>query len=215
MCSCCTRALLEPIGWLDIEQVSFKLRLFETRKVPEIRYTVCPDCRASTSSDNETAGLIGQIRMRIREARTDDESTLLDIWLRSVRATHDFLSEEDIQFFFPLVRDHALPQLELWVLVNNQDHLMGFMGLTGQQMDALFLAPEHFRSGGGRLLVEHARKLKGPLTVDVNEQNHRARKFYEALGFIVTGRSELDGTGRPFPLLHLRDASHLDGTLGS
>ena len=144
--------------------------------------------------------------MRIRAAEPEEHPALLDIWLRSVRATHGFLSEDDIQFFLPLVRDQALPLLELWVLVDDEDRLLGFVGLTGNQLDALFVDPAFFRRGGGRLLVEHARKLKGPLTVDVNEQNVEARRFYEALGFIVTGRSDLDGTGRPFPLLHLRDA---------
>ena len=58
---------------------------------------------------------------------------------------------------------------------------------------------------GGRLLIEHARKLKGPLELDVNEQNPEARKFYEAMGFEVHRHSETDSDGRPFPLLHLRD----------
>jgi putative acetyltransferase len=38
----------------------------------------------------------------------------------------------------------------------------------------------------------------------VNEQNPAACGFYEHLGFVVVGRSEVDGTGRPFPLLHMR-----------
>ena len=143
--------------------------------------------------------------MKIRKAESDDHQMLLEIWLQSVRATHSFLSEEDIQFFLPLVRDHALKELELWVLVADQDRLVGFTGLSNSKMEALFRVREFFRRGGGRLLVEHARKLKGPLTVDVNEHNVPARKFYESLGFLVTGRSELDGKGRPFPLLHMRD----------
>jgi putative acetyltransferase len=53
-------------------------------------------------------------------------------------------------------------------------------------------------------MVEHARGLRGELTVDVNEQNPAACRFYEACGFVVVGRSELDSTGRPFPLLHMR-----------
>jgi putative acetyltransferase len=41
--------------------------------------------------------------------------------------------------------------------------------------------------------------------VDVNEQNEAARRFYEACGFEVAGRSETDSAGRPFPLLHMRE----------
>ena len=82
---------------------------------------------------------------------------------------------------------------------------MGFLGLSGNKVEALFLAPEFFRRGGGRLLVEHARELKGPLLVDINEQNPQAREFHESLGFVVDGRSEVDSTGRPFPLLHMRE----------
>lgn len=141
--------------------------------------------------------------MQIRSGKTEDRTALLDVWERSVRATHDFLSEEDIQFYMPLVRDNAFTNLEIWVLTNDDDQPIGFMGLSDQSLDALFIAPEYLRQGGGRMLVEFARKLKGPLTVDVNEQNPEARKFYEAIGFTMVGRSELDGTGRPFPILHL------------
>jgi putative acetyltransferase len=143
--------------------------------------------------------------MNIRRAIPADRDTLLDIWLRSVRATHTFLSEEDIQFFFPLVRDClASGELEMWVLCSDSDETMGFMGMSGSKIEALFLAPEFHRCGGGRLLVRHAQALKGELTVDVNEQNPMACRFYEACGFVVEGRSELDSTGRPFPLLHMR-----------
>ena len=142
--------------------------------------------------------------MDVREATTADHAELLEIWLRSVRATHDFLTEENIQQLYPLVRDHALPQLELWVLTSDEGQAMGFMGLSDHKLEAIFLAPEFLRQGGGRRLVDHARALKGPLDVDVNEQNPQALKFYEALGFVVVGRSERDGFGHPYPLLHLR-----------
>jgi putative acetyltransferase len=145
--------------------------------------------------------------MRIREATRGDQERLLDIWLQSVRATHGFLSQDDIQSLLPLVRDHALKQLELWVLVAEdscESMVIGFMGLVDYKLEAIFLAPEYLRQGGGRLLVEHAQRLKGPLWVDVNEQNIAAREFYHSLGFVVEGRSDVDSAGRPFPLLHLR-----------
>lgn len=143
--------------------------------------------------------------MQIRPATPTDRDGLLDVWLRSVRATHTFLTEEDIQSFLPLVRDYlASGETEFWVLGSGSGAVMGFMGLSGSKMESLFLAPEFHRRGGGRLLVRHARELKGELTVDVNEQNPDACRFYEACGFVVEGRSELDDTGRPFPLLHMR-----------
>jgi putative acetyltransferase len=143
--------------------------------------------------------------MNIRRAIPTDRDALVDIWLRSVRATHTFLSEEDIQSLLPLARAYLTSEEpELWVLCSDAGATMGFMGMSGSKMDALFLAPEFHRRGGGRRLVRHAQELRGELTVDVNEQNPAARRFYEACGFVVEGRSELDDTGRPFPLLHMR-----------
>ena len=112
-----------------------------------------------------------------------------------------------MQSFIPLVRDYLASEAELWVLCSDGGAVVGFMGLTAGKMDSLFLAPEHHRRGGGWRLVEHARRLRGELTVDVNEQNVAACQFYRAYGFVVEGRSERDDTGRPYPLLHMRLAA--------
>lgn len=143
--------------------------------------------------------------MTIREATPADYDPLTAVWLRSVRATHSFLTEEKIQELLPLVRASALPSLELWVL-DSEVGPVGFIGFDGSKMEALFLDPAIFRRGWGRRLVEHARRLKGPLTVDVNEQNSDAVRFYEALGFRVVGRSDTDQDGRPYPLLHMAES---------
>ena len=132
---------------------------------------------------------------------------LFDLWLRSVEATHAFVSEADIESFKPLVRDYlASNETEFWVLCRD-GAVTGFMGMAGPKMESLFLAPEFHRCGGGRRLVEHARGRYGELTVDVNEQNTAAVAFYRACGFWVEGRSELDDNGRPYPLLHMRLAA--------
>ena len=143
--------------------------------------------------------------MEIRRATPDDRNVLFDLWLRSVRATHTFVSEADIQSFMPLVRDYlASTKTEFWALCDADGAVMGFAGMAGPRLESLFLAPEFHRRGGGRRLVEHMRALRGELTVDVNEQNTPAIAFYRACGFVVEGRSELDETGRPYPLLHMR-----------
>jgi putative acetyltransferase len=141
----------------------------------------------------------------IRLATPQDRKVLFDVWLRSVRTTHGFVSDADIEAFKPLVRDYlGSNETEFWVLCDDDGSIMGFMGMAGRRMESLFLAPEFHRQGRGRRLVERARTMRGELTVDVNEQNTGAVDFYAACGFVVEGRSELDATGRPYPLLHLR-----------
>ena len=82
--------------------------------------------------------------------------------------------------------------------------LMQLLIGNGCKMESLFLVPERHRRGAGRRLVRHALALHGELTVDVNEQNAAACRFYEACRFVVERRSELDEQGRPHPLLHMR-----------
>jgi putative acetyltransferase len=153
--------------------------------------------------------------MHIRRAIPTDREVLLDIWLRSIQATHTFVSEEDIHSFIPLVQDYLTSsEPEFWILCSDAGTIMGFMGMAGSKIEALFLAPEFHRRGGGRRLVQHAQALRSELTVDVNEQNLMACRFYEACGFVVEGRSELDDTGRPYPLLHMRLAAPNPATGG-
>jgi putative acetyltransferase len=81
--------------------------------------------------------------------------------------------------------------------------LVGFVGVADGKMEALFVHPAWHGLGIGRRLAEYAMGQLGATEVDVNEQNEQAVGFYRKLGFEVLGRSELDGTGKPFPLLHL------------
>ena len=143
--------------------------------------------------------------MYIRRATHSDRDILLDIWLRSVQETHTFVSPDDVTSMIPQVREYlGSDDAELWVICDEAQTVMGFMGMAANKMESLFLAPEFQNRGAGRQLVRHARKLRDELTVDVNEQNSAAVAFYEACGFIVVGRSERDEQGRPYPLLHMR-----------
>lgn len=143
--------------------------------------------------------------MEIRRPLPTDHDVLLDVWLRSVQATHTFVSQADITEMTPQVRKYlASAETDFWVVCDESDRPMGFMGLGGSQIESLFLAPEFLRRGTGRRMIDHARTLHSELTVDVNEQNADAVAFYQAVGFVVERRSELDDQGRPYPLLHLR-----------
>ena len=149
------------------------------------------------------------IQTRIRPARQDERGLLLELWERSVRGTHGFLHNRDLEFLRPLVRELlSSDAMDIWVLADGDDVPIGFLGLDGDDISALFLEPCYRRQGGGRQLVEHAQALRGgALTVDVNEQNISARRFYEALGFVQVGRSAVDDHGLLYPVLHLRRAA--------
>jgi putative acetyltransferase len=89
------------------------------------------------------------------------------------------------------------------VVVDDADRPLGFIGLSDSHVEMLFIDPDCRGRGLGRALLDFARELRGTLSVDVNEQNPSAVRFYRHYGFVQTGRSPLDGEGRPFPLLHM------------
>jgi putative acetyltransferase len=67
----------------------------------------------------------------------------------------------------------------------------------------LFISPDVRGKGIGALLAAYAIKSQGATKVDVNEQNEQALGFYLHIGFSITGRSPVDGQGKPYPLLHM------------
>ncbi|MBA2938900.1 acetyltransferase [Paenibacillus sp. CGMCC 1.16610] len=133
-----------------------------------------------------------------------DHDKLVEIWHKAVVHTHTFLTEKDIQFYHDIVKNGALKEVEIWVDMNENTEPAGFIGLDGKKIEMLFVDPKYHGKGIGSRLINHAVKLKGRnLQVDVNEQNEGAYAFYKKIGFDQVGRSELDSSGQPFPLLHL------------
>ncbi len=130
-------------------------------------------------------------------------SELKDIWLRSVKATHLFLSEDDIIKLIPFV-DMGLEQIETLVVEYNDNVPIGFMGVAGNKLEMLFLDAPHMRKGYGKKLLNQAISELHVEYVDVNEQNPNAVAFYKAMGFIQYERSELDDQGNNFPILKLK-----------
>ena len=146
---------------------------------------------------------------QVRRVRPTDHEAMVVLWERSVRATHHFLTEQDVAALRPLVADElASDAIDWWVLESTAGTLLGFLGFANDRIEGLFIDPDHRGEGGGSALVAHAQRLaESALAVDVNEQNEDAVGFYAALGFSVVGRSSTDASGRPFPLLHMTRGS--------
>lgn len=132
-----------------------------------------------------------------------DYDELLQIWETSVRSTHHFLTEENIQFYKPLVRDQYFPAVELFIIRNESGKIAAFMGLSDELIEMLFVHPNEQGKGYGKQFINYAEKEKRINKVDVNEQNEKALQFYLKRGFDVIGRDTKDSSGNPFPILHM------------
>lgn len=141
---------------------------------------------------------------RLRQARPSDIARNYEIWRTAVEATHHFLDASDKEAIGKMVAEDYLPNAELTVVVDGDDLPHAFLGTTGHHVDALFVHADSRGMGLGRLLLDNFGTGKDIIRVDVNEQNSEAAGFYERLEFKVTGRSELDGQGRPYPILHMQ-----------
>ncbi|MEZ6146535.1 MAG: GNAT family N-acetyltransferase [Planctomycetaceae bacterium] len=88
-----------------------------------------------------------------------------------------------------------LPNAETWV-AEMDDCVVGFVALMGNEVGALFVHPDHHRSGIGHALIEKARKLRGELEVEVFTDNHIGRGFYAKQGFELINVKTHDQTSR-------------------
>ncbi|MDX5626730.1 MULTISPECIES: GNAT family N-acetyltransferase [unclassified Brenneria] len=114
-----------------------------------------------------------------------------------------FLSEQDILLLRPHILHDYLPSLALRACCDRHGRPQGFIGTLDNKIEMLFVAPECRGMGIGSTLLNYAVNTVKATRVDVNEQNPQAKGFYEHHGFRVIGRSEQDGLGNNFPLLHM------------
>ena len=128
---------------------------------------------------------------------------LLDIWEKSVRATHLFLSGEEIEEIKKFVPTALTAVPHLIVETDTEGTPIAFMGIDDRKLEMLFIAPEERGKGLGRKLLEHGIEKYSVKELVVNEQNPQARGFYEHMGFQVRERSELDEQGNPYPILFM------------
>jgi len=140
----------------------------------------------------------------IHTPKLSDYQELTRVWEASVRATHDFLPESYILLLKDLVLTRYLDAVMLICTRDSQQRITGFAGVAAGKIEMLFIHPRHRGFGLGKQLLRYAIEHLNADELDVNEQNPQALGFYFKQGFEVIGRSEVDGMGQPYPLLHLR-----------
>lgn len=145
--------------------------------------------------------------MRIYEAGERTEELvrgLLEVWERSVRATHLFLSDGEVRSIREYVPQALLGVAHLLVAKDEAGAPAAFMGVEDGALEMLFIDPEERGKGLGRRLLRLGIESYGVRRLAVNEQNPRAAGFYEHMGFEAYARSETDEQGNPYPILYMR-----------
>lgn len=147
------------------------------------------------------------MKIEINEAVNRNEillNRLVHVWEASVRKTHLFLSNaeiENIKKYVPLALENVA---HLIVASDGNNNIPGFMGIEDCKLEMLFLDPQERGKGLGRKLIEYGIENYNVNEVVVNEQNPEARGFYEHIGFKVYKRCDNDEQGNPYPILYMK-----------
>ena len=127
---------------------------------------------------------------------------LLEIWEQSVRATHLFLSDAEVNAIRAYV-PQALKSVEHLIAAETEKPI-AFMGVQNGRLEMLFLAPEERGKGIGKQMLQYGIENYGIAELTVNEQNPQAVGFYAHMGFEAYKRTEFDEDGHPYPLLYMK-----------
>ena len=109
----------------------------------------------------------------------------MQIWLHGNLDAHAFIPASFWTGHFEIVRN-MLPQAELYVHESEDTRQIdGFIGLTGNHIEGIFVAKAARSKGVGKALLEYAKSRKPSLTLSVYQKTERALAFYQREQFTV------------------------------
>ena len=129
---------------------------------------------------------------------------LLGVWKDSIKATHLFLSNKEIEKIKEYVPQAIYKVQHLIIIENENKTPIAFMGIEDAKLEMLFIKNSERGKGLGKQLLSYGIEKYNVNELAVNEQNPNAKAFYEHLGFKVYKRSETDEQGNPYPILYMK-----------
>lgn len=129
---------------------------------------------------------------------------LLNVWEDSVRATHLFLSDSEVNQIKKYV-PQALNNVEHLIVAESEyGEPFAFMGTENNRLEMLFILSSERGKGIGKLLLQYGIRNYGIKEITVNEQNPQTVGFYEHMGFKTYKRTDCDEEGNSYPLLYMK-----------
>ena len=142
--------------------------------------------------------------IEVNERTTTLIDELLEVWEDSVKATHLFLSNKEVNNIKKYVPQAILGVSHLVIMENENHQPIAFMGIEGTKLEMLFVKNSEIGKGIGKKLLNYGLENYNVNELAVNEQNLNSKGFYEYMGFKTYKRTELDEQGNPYPILYMR-----------
>lgn len=130
--------------------------------------------------------------------------TLVELWEASVRATHHFLSDDEVRQIKTYVPQALNGAAHLLIAENEAGEPIAFLGTENHRLEMLFLSPAVRGKGIGKELLQYGIENYEIRELTVNEQNPQAVGFYDHMGFQTYKRTDCDEEGNPYPLLYMK-----------
>lgn len=125
----------------------------------------------------------------IRAFRENDLFVVMQIWLDTNIKAHSFIPQKYWTDNYAVVKD-ILPQAEIYVYEDdNTSQIGGFIGLTDNYIEGIFVREAIQSKGIGKQLLNYAKEIKSSLRLNVYQKNTRAITFYQREQFVI--RSEI------------------------
>lgn len=130
----------------------------------------------------------------IRTFRENDLPDIMQIWLDTNIKAHNFILEKYWLDNYAMVKN-LLPQAEIYVYENdNTNQIEGFIGLTGDYIEGIFVKEAVQSNGIGKQLLNYAKGIRSTMRLSVYQKNTRAISFYQKEQFLIQSENLDDNT---------------------
>lgn len=128
----------------------------------------------------------------IRELRKVDINKVAEIWLDTNIKTHYFISAQYWKSNFELVKELLL---QATVFYEDKQEIQGFIGLSNEYIEGIFVSAEMQSQGIGKILLNYVKGKRNKLILNVYQKNTRAISFYQREGFEIQYSGLDEATG--------------------